>query len=141
MGNTLGQITDVFRFHLQFPLNTGWLLHAWQALRDLLRGWYDEMALQVKSGAVLQGDETGWRVNGQTHWLWCFTNADTTYYFIAPGRGTAAVKKFFKKAYDGVLVTDFWAAYHAVACAQKQKCLPHLLRDVKRTRRSTTSPV
>jgi transposase len=31
------------------------------------------------------------------------------------------------------LVTDFWAAYNAVVCAQKQKCLPHLLRDLKRT--------
>ncbi len=32
-----------------------------------------------------------------------------------------------------MLVTDFWAAYNAVVCAQKQKCLPHLLRDLKRT--------
>ena len=32
-----------------------------------------------------------------------------------------------------MLVTDFWGAYNAVVCAHKQKCLPHLLRDLKRT--------
>lgn len=43
------------------------------------------------------------------------------------------MKKFFKKEFAGVLVTDFWSAYNAVVAAQKQKCLPHLLRDIKRT--------
>ena len=44
-----------------------------------------------------------------------------------------ALKKVFKKEFAGVLVTDFWSAYNAVVCAHKQKCLPHLLRDLKRT--------
>ena len=43
------------------------------------------------------------------------------------------MKRFFKKEFAGVLVTDFWAAYNAVVAARKQKCLPHLLRDLKRT--------
>src|SRR6185295_17881801 len=48
-------------------------------------------------------------------------------------RGSPALKKFFKKTFAGVLVTDFWGAYNAVVRAHKQKCLPHLLRDLKRT--------
>jgi integrase len=51
---------------------------------------------------------------------------------IDRSRGSPA-KKFFRKEFAGVLVTDFWSAYHGVVCAQKQKCLPHLLRDLKRT--------
>lgn len=43
------------------------------------------------------------------------------------------MKRFCKKEFDGVLVTDFWGAYNAVVCARKQKCLPHPLRDLKRT--------
>jgi hypothetical protein len=92
-----------------------------------------EIEQSAKASAVLHADETGWRVNGKTHWLWCFCSAETTYYHIDPGRGRVVVKKFFKKAYAGVLVSDFWGAYNAVACARKQKCLPHLLRDLKRT--------
>ena len=48
-------------------------------------------------------------------------------------RGSPALKRFFKDEFAGVLVTDFWGAYNAVVCARKQKCLPHLLRDLKRT--------
>src|SRR5262249_32498689 len=33
----------------------------------------------------------------------------------------------------GGLVTGCGGAYNAVVCARKQKCLPHLLRDLKRT--------
>ena|SRR5437868_9779383 len=52
---------------------------------------------------------------------------------IDRSRGSPALKQFFQKEFAGVLVTDFWAAYNAVVCAHKQKCLPHLLRDLKRT--------
>lgn len=133
LGTTLAQIIDVFNFHLHFPLTAGGLVQAWHRLRELLLAWYDEIHEQALSGAVLHGDETGWRVNGQTHWLWCFSNAELTYYLIDRCRGSPALKKFFKSEYDGVLVTDFWGAYNAVVCADKQKCLPHLLRDLKRT--------
>ena len=107
LGNTLTQIVEVFGFHLRFPVTPGGPIQAWHAPRELRTGWYDEIAERVKSGAVLHGDETGWRVDGETHWPWCFTNADATYYFIDPGRGSAALRKFFKTANDGVLVTDF----------------------------------
>lgn len=133
LGTTLSQILDVFNFHLRFSLTSGGLVQAWHRLRELLLAWYLEIEQAAKQSAVLHADETGWRVNGKTHWLWCFCSADVTYYHIDPGRGQVVVKKFFKKAYAGVLVTDFWGAYNAIACARKQKCLPHLLRDVKRT--------
>src|SRR5206468_10328908 len=58
---------------------------------------------------------------------------DLTYYMIDRRRGSPALKRFFRKEFAGVLVTDFWGAYNAVVCARKQKCLPHLLRDLKRT--------
>jgi transposase len=133
LGTTLAQIIDVFNFHLQFKLSAGGLVQMWHRLREVLFAWYLEIQAQALDSAVLHADETGWRVNGKTHWLWCFTSTDVTYYMIDRSRGSPALKRFFKKEFAGVLVTDFWAAYNAVVCAQKQKCLPHLLRDLKRT--------
>jgi transposase len=133
LGTTLTQIIDVFNFHLQFRLSAGGLVSMWHRLRDILLGWYLEIQAQALDSAVLHGDETGWRVNGKTHWLWCFTSTDVTFYMIDRSRGSPALKRFFTKEFAGVLVTDFWAAYNAVVSAQKQKCLPHLLRDLKRT--------
>ena len=133
LGVTLAQIVDVFNFHLQFKLSAGGLVQMWRRLREVLAAWNDEIRTQALQSAVLHADETGWRVNGKTHWLWCFTSKDVTYYMIDRRRGSPALKRFFKKEFAGVLVTDFWGAYNAVVCARKQKCLPHLLRDLKRT--------
>lgn len=133
LGTTLAQIIDVFNFHLQFKLSSGGLIQMWKRLREILLAWYLEIQTQALGSAVLHADETGWRVNGKTHWLWCFASTDLTYYMIDRSRGSPALKRFFKDAFAGVLVTDFWGAYNAVVCARKQKCLPHLLRDLKRT--------
>jgi transposase len=133
LGVTLGQILDVFNFHLHFKLTAGGLVQMWQRLRAVLFAWYLEIQAQALDSAVLHADETGWRVNGKTHWLWCFTTTELTYYLIDRSRGSPALKKFFRKEFAGVLVTDFWSAYSAVVAARKQKCLPHLLRDLKRT--------
>jgi len=42
------------------------------------------------------------------------------------------VQEFFTEAFDGVLITDFWAAYDSVEAADRQKCLPHLLRELEK---------
>ena len=133
LGTTLAQIIDVFNFHLQFKLSSGGLIQMWKRLREILLAWYIEIQTQALNSAVLHGDETSWRVNGKTYWLWCFASQDVTYYMIDRSRGSPALRRFFNKEFAGVLVTDFWGAYNAVVCAKKQKCLPHLLRDLKRT--------
>ncbi len=134
LGTTLAQIIDVFNFHLRFKLTAGGLVSVWHRLREILFAWHLEIQTQALDSAVLHADETGWRVNGTTHWLWCFTTPGLTYYMIDRKRGSPALKRFFKEEFAGVLVTDFWGAYNAVICAHKQKCLPHLLRDLKRTK-------
>jgi transposase len=133
LGTTLAQVVDVFNFHLHFELSAGGLVQMWRRLREVLFAWHLEIRAQALKSAVLHADETGWRVNGKTHWLWCFTSTDVTHYMIDRSRGSPALKRFFKEEFAGVLVTDFWGAYNAVVCARKQKCLPHLLRDLKRT--------
>jgi hypothetical protein len=133
LGVTLAQIVDVFNFHLHFKLSPGGLVQMWRRLREVLLAWYLEIQDQALDSAVLHADETGWRVNGRSHWLWCFTTRDLTFYIIDRSRGSPALKRVFQKEFAGVLVTDFWSAYNAVVCARKQKCLPHLLRDLKRT--------
>ena len=47
-------------------------------------------------------------------------------------RGSPVLQKFFTEAFDGVLITDFWAAYDSVDAADRQKCLPHLLRELEK---------
>jgi len=129
-GVTLRQVRDVFSSHLQMTLSEGGLCEMWKRLAVLLLAWYEQLQAEALDSAVLHADETGWRVNGETHWLWCFTNHDTTFYQIDRSRGSPALAKFFTEEFSGTLVSDFWAAYGAVASGDKQKCWAHLLREL-----------
>lgn len=131
LGVTLSQLVDVFNFHLTMTLTPGGLIQMWQRLARVMAAWHEEIQRQALASAVLHADETGWRVNGKTHWLWCFATENLSYFMIDHSRGSPALLKMFTREFDGVLVTDFWAAYNALACAARQKCLVHLLRDLE----------
>ncbi len=133
LGNTLSQIVEVFNFHLQMKITAGGLVQMWYRLQELLFVWYEQIQHEALQSAVLHADESGWRVDGKTHWLWCFTTPDSTYYMIDRSRGSPALAKFFIEEFAGVLVSDFWGAYNAVACALRQTCLVHLLRELEHT--------
>jgi transposase len=131
LGNTLSQILSVFNFHLQFTVTPGGLVQMWHRLAEILQSWYEEIADEIVLSGVLYADETGWRVNGLSSWLWCFTSRSATVFTIERSRASPVVLKFITDYFDGVLVSDFWGAYNILTCV-KQKCLVHLLRDLER---------
>ena len=131
LGQTIDHVVDVFNHHLQFQLTAGGLVQQWYRLQEILFPWYEQIQAEALSAAVLHADETGWRVNGRGHWLWCFSYDRGTYYLIDLQRGRPVLAKFFRAEFAGTLVSDFWGAYNAVVCSRRQVCLAHLLRDLK----------
>jgi transposase len=131
LGNTLSQIVETFNFHLQMKVTPGGLLQMWYRLQAILFAWYEQLQKEAMTAGVLHADETGWRVNGATHWLWCFTGERLTYYMIHRARGSPALLEFFTQEFAGILVSDFWGAYNKIVVALRQTCLVHLLRDLK----------
>jgi transposase len=132
LGITIDQIVDILGYHLQTTLTPGGLIDAWRRLAEVLAPWYEQIGREAKQSAHLHADETGWRVNGQTYWLWCFANGQICYYMIDRCRGSPALQKFFTEAFEGVLITDFWAAYGSVCAEDRQYCLVHLLRELEK---------
>jgi transposase len=132
LGLTIDQVVDILGYHLQTKLTPGGLVDAWRRLAEVLEGWYRRIAEEAKSSTHLHGDETGWRVNGQTYWLWCFTNDRNCYYMIERSRGSPALQQFFTEEFEGVLITDFWAPYESVCAEDRQYCLVHLLRELEK---------
>lgn len=130
LGVTIGQTRDILASHLHTHITAGGLLDGWHRLAETLLPWYEQIGREAKDSAVLHADETGWRVDGQTHWLWCFSNHRSCCYLIDRSRGSPALHKFFTEAFDGTLVSDFWRAYESVAAEDRQYCLPHLLREL-----------
>ena len=114
-------------------ISEGGLIDMWRRLQAILFAWRRQIQQEALQSAVLHGDETGWRVGGKTYWLWCFCTRDLTFYMIDRSRGSPALLKFFVEEFSGTLVSDFWGAYNAVCCADRQMCLVHLLRELEQT--------
>ena len=133
LGVTIAHILAIVGHHLHTVLSAGALIGQWQRLGEILSVWYDQIGEEAKHSATLHADETGWRLSGRTHWLWCFANPQVCYYLIDRCRGSPVVKKFFDTVFEGVLITDFWAAYNAVEAAWRQCCHAHLLRELEKT--------
>lgn len=132
LGITIAQVIEILGYHLQTRLTSGGLIDAWRRLAEVLLAWYEQIAEEGRKSAVLHADETGWRVDGQTHWLWCFTNHTVCYYMIDRCRGSPALQKFFGEAFAGTLIHDFWAPYESIETADRQYCLVHLLRELEK---------
>jgi transposase len=92
---------------------------------------YAELIDTIRGSPVVYADESGWRENGRSAWLWVFTNCCETVYLIARGRGFAEAASVLGEDYAGVLVVDGWAPYRRFAQATQQTCLAHLLRRCK----------
>jgi transposase len=75
-------------------------------------------------------DETGWRIDGKNFWLWAFTDPTFTLYHVDASRGGKVPLKLLGKAFGGTVIADFYGAYDRLN-GNKQRCLTHLLREVK----------
>ncbi len=132
MGVTISNIRTWMSTFASFEISPGGLTSAWKRLAGWLSPLYEQIAQQVRSSEVLHADETGWRVAGRTWWLWCFTNIRLVYYIIAPSRGSPVVAAVLGEMFPGILVSDFFGAYNLICAAEKQRCLAHLFRELKK---------
>lgn len=89
----------------------------------------------IQRSAVVHGDETGWRVNGQIHWLWSFSSADVSYYVVDRRHGRPDLLKFFREESNDIreMVNQKNTASEGIAFYKKTK---RLIRDAIRLRAS-----
>ena len=133
LGLTIDQTREVLSSPLRTHISAGGLVDLWRRIAEVLLPWYEAIGEGARNSAVLHADETGWRVDGGTHWLWCFANHEHCYYMIDAGRGNGALGRFFTEAFEGVLIHDFWRPYASVMLGgggEHQCCLVHLLREL-----------
>jgi transposase len=131
LGMTTRNICAWLQTFCQFKVSPGGLVLNWQRLAELLIPVYEELGKAARLSAVLNIDESGWRIAGLLAWLWCFTSKTLAYYVLTPSRAGPVVKKVLGSCFKGILVTDFFGAYNRIQAFAKQKCVVHLLREIK----------
>lgn len=114
-------------------VSRGAITQALQRLAHHLRLESDHILKKIQEAPYKHVDETGWTINGVTHWLWSLVNARWAYNTIDKSRGSKVPKELLGHPFKGVVVSDFYSAYNKIQ-GTKQKCLVHLQRDIRNAR-------
>jgi transposase len=126
------QIAQLFADLPGMKLSPGAVVKQIRRLSKWLAGQYDALNLALRAAEVVHADETGWRIDGKNGQLWTLTNDTHTLYHVDRSRSGKVIAKLLGQAFGGTLVSDFYAAYDQFNCPQ-QKCLTHLLRELRDT--------
>jgi hypothetical protein len=129
LGLSLGKANDLLEQLFGLRLSRAGALGHIHWAGNLLDPVVQELWGILRESPVIHADETGWRINGRNVWAWCFSNPRLALFLIEKRRSAAVIVKALGDSLPGVLVSDFYAAYHAIV-AKKQKCLTHLLREL-----------
>jgi transposase len=98
---------------------------------------YRGLVLAARNAEVVTADESGWRVHGDSSWLWVFVGqasmADASVVrfvvdLVAKGRGFPEASAVLGAGFAGVIERDGWAPYRKFTEASHQACLAHLAR-------------
>lgn len=97
---------------------------------DALQAPYEELEQQLASEPVLNGDETGWKNNGQRRWLWVLVANSFAFYTVAKTRSSQVLLQLLGSTFAGILCSDRYGAYRKYHKGTAQWCWAHLKRDL-----------
>jgi transposase len=91
---------------------------------------YDDLREKVRVSDYIHADETSWRNDGLSHYVWFAGNEDLAYFHIDRHRSSEVAKSIFGDRYEGILVRDRYAAYNGIG-SDWQSCLAHIRTKAK----------
>jgi len=112
----------------RLALSVGGIVEVLHGVAESGAGAVEQMRERIRASPVVHADETGWREAGRNGYVWTFSTP-TLRYFVRGGRNKEMVDAVLGSTFQGVLCSDFYAAYHHYE-GEKQRCWGHLLRDI-----------
>jgi transposase len=117
-------------FH-QVHLSVGSIVAAVDRVAQRAEPLAAQIQQRVRASPFVHADETHWRENGASGFIWTFSTP-TERYYVRRNRTKSVVDEVLGNStqtdvFSGVLCTDFYAAYHHYP-GRKQRCWAHLLR-------------
>jgi len=128
LGLSYGKIRRELATYFGLRVSKGQLSNIVAEVADLFGPAYRRLIEVLRQQAAVHVDETGWRVNGNNHWLWVFISDVVTLYVLSHSRGSKVPQALLGSAFEGSIISDFYSAYSPLEYT-KGKCWAHLLRD------------
>jgi transposase len=114
-------------------LSVGELVNLTRGVAERGQAEYEGLREELRKSPAVNGDETGWREDGQNGYLWSFSTPKVRYYLYRKSRAGTVVEEVLGEEFDGVVVSDFYGAYN-VHRGEHQRCWTHLLRAIHELR-------
>jgi hypothetical protein len=126
------QVVSVLAQLSGLTVSRGCVARQLQRLGEWLGPYYERVKLALRAAPHVNGDETGWRTGGRNGYLWAVTDPRRghTLYHVDKRRSGEVVEGLLGETFPGTLTCDFFSAYNRLGCP-KQRCLAHLLRELK----------
>jgi len=131
-----GQVVAVLADLPGLTVSAGGVARQLQRLGDWLDPYYERVKLALRASPRVNGDETGWRTDGRNGYLWAVAGPRHTLYHVDERRSGGVIEGLLGRTFDGTLTADFYGAYDRLDCP-KQRCLAHLLRELRDTARDS----
>src|SRR3990170_2535880 len=112
----------------QLHLSVGELVAVVQRMATRAKPAVERILDEIRASPIVHADETGWRQNGKNGYVWTFSTS-LLRLFYRGGRNKEVVDEILSALFSGILVCDFYAAYHHYL-GEKQRCWAHLLREI-----------
>jgi transposase len=128
LGLSYSKIQTELSLYFGLTISRGELSNIVAQVSRLFGPIYADLLRLMRQQMVLHIDETGWKVDGDNHWLWVFINDVVALFLLSKSRGSKVPAALLGKEFDGIIVSDFFTAYSPLE-VNKAKCWAHLLRD------------
>jgi transposase len=115
----------------QLDIGLGSLIEIFHRLAKVLDPIHHKVMKHFRQSPVKHADETSWRNDGQSGYVWLFASPKISLFLFAQSRSATVVRKVLgTEPLPGTLVVDRYKAYDKAPCAL-QYCYAHLLRMVQ----------
>jgi transposase len=129
------KIVELLRSAHAFIVSPAEVVCVLDQLRRAFGLHYAEIERKIREAPVKGCDETGWRLNGLNHWIWCMVNEEVAWYKVHRRRSYKVITPVLQNQNGKLIVHDRLPTYNQLAaktgCAQ-QVCWAHILRDSKK---------
>lgn len=112
-------------------LGLGELCEILHAVSEATKPEYDLLLEEIRGSPVVNADETGWREDGISGYIWSFSTPRVRYFVYRRSRSGQVAKEVLGEDFDGVVVSDFYCGY-SVLLTRHQRCWVHFYRDLKK---------
>jgi len=127
-GMAYRKIADLIATYFGIRITHGAFVQSSLRLAKLGEVTYLALIATLRASPVVHTDDTGWRIDGESTWLWVFATEAVTVYVVARSRGSAVVLGVLGVEFAGTLVSDGLPALDALDdIYTRAQCLGHLI--------------